>query len=193
MFALNNDPYVTMSFNAFTIKLAEVANPEQESFALMDNASFHHLYEITKEALAAKKLNVTRTAPSTCFLDPIEEYFAIVQQLFQKKLYTKIVRNGKLVPVSRQQVKGMIIASVYEAGECSSTELVCFLCNNIRRKRMVSNHESASDFPSIISPTGRHEKGALVIFQPKIHSGSSHPPRRTQTSFHREFLASYSV
>jgi hypothetical protein len=113
LFALSNDPYNTLSFNAFMTKLTELVYPDESRFVLLDNASFHGLFEDTKLALGRQRLNITHTAPSTCFLDPIEEFFAIVQHRFIERLYKKIAQNGKLTPVSREGVKEMIVEAVH--------------------------------------------------------------------------------
>jgi hypothetical protein len=115
--ALNDDPYNTLTFNAFLVHLVSAIHRDgTRRWLLLDNASFHGISEVVKEMMGAVGLGVTFTAPSTCFLNPIEEFFGLVHAIFKRRYDHEVIDTGRFVPLNRQQIKRMIWESIEEAG-----------------------------------------------------------------------------
>jgi hypothetical protein len=124
LYALSDVPFVIDTFNAFLLRLIElIPRDRQRRWLLVDNASFHAIDEMVAEELGQASMGVTHTAPSTCCLDPIEEFFAHCVQIMQRRYEIAVVQTGHFVPVNRAQFKDMIKASVDEAGAADLTPL----------------------------------------------------------------------
>lgn len=113
LYALSDLPFSTISFNGFLLKLSSVLPIHHERcFVLIDNASFHDIDENVKESLMEKNLSITHTAPSTCFFDPIEEVFSIINKQFLELYYKRIQETKKIVPLNKESFKELIILAI---------------------------------------------------------------------------------
>jgi hypothetical protein len=123
-FDLLDEPLNITSFNAFLVHVARhVPRDGVRRFICMDNASFHKVDRAIHDILADANLAITYTAPSTCFLNPIEEHFAEAQQGFQRRMEELCLISDRVVPFSREEYRQLIIESVLEAGCHDQTNL----------------------------------------------------------------------
>lgn len=87
LYYISDKPIDTEIFNTFLMKLCDqFENNYENIFFLCDNASFHGIYDITQSYLNENKCYITRTAPLGCFTNPIEEFFSLVHNNFEKLL-----------------------------------------------------------------------------------------------------------
>ncbi|OHS95745.1 hypothetical protein TRFO_13709 [Tritrichomonas foetus] len=115
-YATSYEPFNTLTFNCFLMNNIELfgRNSERKYF-LFDNATFHKLMDETKDLAATKNISFTYTSPNSCFLDPIEEVFSIINEIFIKKYYAKILNEKKIAPLNKETMKQMICESIEEA------------------------------------------------------------------------------
>lgn len=98
----------------------EFPNNNEKLFFLFDNASFHHVEEVTKEKLNSNKIFIANTAPLGCFTDPIEEFFSIVDSQFRRFLSKRIssfdqaLTNDEFVNLIRKSVRFAILNCNYK-------------------------------------------------------------------------------
>jgi hypothetical protein len=117
LFVLSDAPFTTRTFNAFLLRVIHVLPHDgTRRFLLFDNASIHKLDEVVEEELAKYAIGVTHTPPSGCVFDPIEEFFAIVHQYFQR-MYHRAVLAGHMIVLNREKVRGLIVDAVKLAGQ----------------------------------------------------------------------------
>ena len=82
---------------------------------LIDNAPFHGILRQTAVALGRAHVGITHTAPSSCFLNPIEEFFAQLASKFQEMYGRAVLKHDRYI-IPRDQVKEMIIRSAQIVG-----------------------------------------------------------------------------
>jgi hypothetical protein len=117
--ALSDAPIKTETFNVFIHGVLEyIPCDGVERWILIDNASFHALDDATEEELGKKNVGVTHTAPSTCFLDPIEEFFGMVTASFLSLYHTEVMSSDRFV-VTREKVKELVRESFRLCGSTS--------------------------------------------------------------------------
>jgi hypothetical protein len=109
----------TPTFNAFMLNVIRAVPADgTERWFLMDNASFHALEDLVEKQMGEKHIGITHTAPSTCFLDPIEEFFSVVTSRFLNIYYQEVLKDGHLM-LTREKVKQLIRQSFRECGPIS--------------------------------------------------------------------------
>lgn len=112
-FALSNEPFTTISFNGFIEKLVgALPTHSQNSFLILDNAKFHQILPEIKDSMNQKNIFPSYTAPSTCFFDPIEEVFSIIQKRFTQLYHQKVIETGKYIPLNANSFKELVIEAV---------------------------------------------------------------------------------
>jgi hypothetical protein len=126
IYALSDKPYTIPLFNQFLLRLA-LAMPADGFYrwVLMDNASFHAIDEETLEAMGEVSLGVTHTAPSTCALDPIEEFFGHCTHMLARKYARAVMETGRFVPIDGAGLRMLIVETVDEAGALDLTHIFC--------------------------------------------------------------------
>lgn len=107
-YRLYDDPITTSDFQSFLIHVVTTHSFDRTMFLLFDNASFHGIDDITAQIIGENNFNITKTPPSGCFTDPIEEFFAIVHSQFKRLYQEEVVRHGVYNTLSRGQVKNLI-------------------------------------------------------------------------------------
>jgi hypothetical protein len=116
-FSLSDAPIHTDYFNDFLEgALAFVPQDGLQRFFVIDNASFHGIKRRTARLLGQAHVGISHTAPSSCFLNPIEEHFAQMEAKFQE-LYDVAVLQYDQYVVPRDRVRKIIIKAVTLLGE----------------------------------------------------------------------------
>lgn len=105
---LFDHPILTSHFQNFIAHLCYNHRADHMRFLLFDNASFHFLDEETKLLLRDLDFSITKTPPSGCFTDPIEEYFAIVDQKFRRIFYDQVVNGDQIRTFGKKELISMV-------------------------------------------------------------------------------------
>ena len=117
IYALSDKPFTITLFNSFLLRLIELIPSYGASrFMLIDNASFHAIDLHVRELMDEVMLGVTHTAPSTCALDPIEEFFGATQTRVARKYEAIASQMNQIVSLTRSQFKQLICEAVDEVG-----------------------------------------------------------------------------
>ena len=107
-YQINDKPIHVETFEGFIAHVSMHSNSPKKQFLLYDNASFHNISETCKEIILENNFEITKTPPSGCFCDPIEEFFGIFDSEFRIFYQKKIVESGVYNPLSRNQIKELI-------------------------------------------------------------------------------------
>lgn len=87
LFYISDDPIDTNVYNSFLWILSDqFQNNQNRLYFLNDIATFHNISDATRQHLIEKNIVITRSIPLVCFINPIEEFFSIVHNYFEKLL-----------------------------------------------------------------------------------------------------------
>ena len=114
-FRLFDHPVHKEDFEGFIAHVSITFTKKTTQFLLYDNATFHNICEECQDILSENGFEITQTPPCGCFLDPIEEFFGIFDTLFRNKYQHEIVQSGYFNPLTRAQIKDLIIQSIHES------------------------------------------------------------------------------
>ena len=114
-FQIRDSPVHIDVFEAFITHVSKLRANGQQQFLLYDNATFHKITDECNHIIEENHFFITKTPPSGCFFDPIEEFFGIFGSIFKQKYQHSIVESGYYNPLSRSRVKDLIIESLIEA------------------------------------------------------------------------------
>lgn len=114
-YQVNDKPIHIETFEAFVVHVALHRKSTKKQYLLYDNASFHNISEECNDLITENAFEVTKTPPSGCFCDPIEEFFGIFDSVFKKAYQEKTVECGVYNPLSRSEIKDLIHKSIFEA------------------------------------------------------------------------------
>lgn len=107
-YQISDEPVHIEQFESFIVHVARVRSKETQQFLLYDNASFHNVSDECINIINDYNFLITKTPPSGCFTDPIEEFFAIFDSIFKKEYQDKIVESGYYNPLTRSQIRDLI-------------------------------------------------------------------------------------
>jgi hypothetical protein len=114
LFALSDTPFDTGSFNEFLEQVIErLPRDGVRRWLRLDNAKFHRILPETARMLGQRGVGISNTAPSSCFMNPIEEHFSQVASKFHDSYARAVVQRDRYV-VPREEVKEMIV----DAAQC---------------------------------------------------------------------------
>lgn len=119
-YGILDHPVTKKDFEEFIAHVAMQNSKEETQFLLYDNATFHNICDECSDILNDNHFEVTKTAPSSCFLDPIEEFFAIFDYNFKTKYQKAVIETGLMNPLSRTEIKRIINNSLID----SNTSLI---------------------------------------------------------------------
>jgi hypothetical protein len=129
LFAISDVPYNTDSFNQFLINVTRSIPPDGvQRWLLIDNALFHAIDPVVQEILCDMKIGVTHTAPSTCFFDPIEEFFGELHAVFLRRYEKYVLMTGRIVPLTREEIRQLIVQCVLDAGNHDMSKIYARDC-----------------------------------------------------------------
>ena len=114
-YRLYDNPIHKEEFEGFIAHISINYSAEEKQFLLFDNATFHKVCDECLDILNENGFEITNTPPSGCFLDPIEEFFGIFDTIFREKYQKAIVETGNFNPLSRSEIRDIIIVALQEA------------------------------------------------------------------------------
>ena len=114
-YQINRKPINTEAFESFILHVSFVAHSCEKQNLLFDNATFHEVHDYVRTALQDNNFEITKTPPSGCFCDPIEEFFAIVDDEFKDALYEAVVATGSYNPLTHGQLVDLVENCVLDA------------------------------------------------------------------------------
>ena len=114
-FKVSDKPIHKEDFESFLAHVAIANRNDAKQYLLFDNASFHDVCPECLDILKENNFDVTKTSPSSCFLDPIEEFFGIFDTCFKEKYQKAIVTTGHFNPLTRHEIYELIINCLNEA------------------------------------------------------------------------------
>ena len=114
-YGIFDSPVSKVEFQQFVTRVAMTNCQSKPLFLLYDNATFHNIEDECTEIISEYNTEITKTAPSSCFINPIEEYFGIFDTIFRQKYQKSIIDTGLMNPLSRKEIKTIIEKSLMES------------------------------------------------------------------------------
>ena len=114
-FQISDTPIHIETFESFIVHVAKLRANDERQFLLYDNASFHNISYECNKIIHENNFFITKTPPSGCFTDPIEEFFGIFNAIFKEDYQSKIVESGYYNPLTRLQIKDLIQEALLQA------------------------------------------------------------------------------
>ena len=116
LFALSDVPFETSSFNEFTQQVVRrLPRDGMRRWLRIDNAKFHSILPETARMLGERRVGISNTAPSSCFMNPIEEHFSQVAARFHGTYARAVAARDRYV-VPREEVKEMLVEAAQFVG-----------------------------------------------------------------------------
>lgn len=116
-YRLKNEPFNVHDFESFALHVSYIAASDRKQYLLCDNASFHGIHPIIERDIQNNGFEITKTPPSGCFCDPIEEFFGILDTKFKNSFYEAMISTGSYVPLTVSEIEEMIVDCIYSSNQ----------------------------------------------------------------------------